>query len=116
MTAWLLKTVLESKFLLLLTFLPFNFFSCRMADFNPSPLKHFVLAKKRITAIFEELLDYVTEGTTFVEGWLLLKGIGNFSFCNSLKKVKDQTVSFLAQNKHCLRMFQHYVGIVDFVR
>ncbi|XP_020654710.3 mitofusin-1 [Pogona vitticeps] len=38
-----------------------------MADFNPSPLKHFVLAKKRITAIFEELLDYVTEGTNFVE-------------------------------------------------
>ncbi|XP_034990044.1 mitofusin-1 [Zootoca vivipara] len=41
--------------------------SCIMADTNPSPLKHFVLAKKTITAIFEELLDYVTEGTHFVE-------------------------------------------------
>ncbi|KAM6443515.1 mitofusin-1 isoform 2-T4 [Liasis olivaceus] len=38
-----------------------------MADFNPSPLKHFVLAKKKITAIFEELLNYVTEGANFVE-------------------------------------------------
>nr|XP_056705538.1 mitofusin-1 [Euleptes europaea] len=37
-----------------------------MADTNPSPLKHFVLAKKKITAIFEQLLDYVTEGTDFV--------------------------------------------------
>uniref|UniRef100_A0A8C9ET06 Mitofusin 1 n=1 Tax=Pavo cristatus TaxID=9049 RepID=A0A8C9ET06_PAVCR len=32
-----------------------------------SPLKHFVLAKKTITAIFEQLLDYVTEGAAFVE-------------------------------------------------
>lgn len=39
-----------------------------MADTNSSPLKHFVLAKKKITAIFEQLLDYVTEGTHFVEG------------------------------------------------
>ncbi|XP_066475705.1 mitofusin-1 [Tiliqua scincoides] len=38
-----------------------------MADANSSPLKHFVLAKKKITAIFEQLLDYVTEGTHFVE-------------------------------------------------
>ncbi|XP_063162494.1 mitofusin-1 isoform X2 [Candoia aspera] len=38
-----------------------------MADCNPSPLKHFVLAKKKITAIFEELLSYVTEGASFVE-------------------------------------------------
>ncbi|XP_048361855.1 mitofusin-1 isoform X1 [Sphaerodactylus townsendi] len=37
-----------------------------MADTNPSPLKHFVLAKKKITAIFEQLLDYITEGTDFV--------------------------------------------------
>lgn len=40
-----------------------------MADLNTSPLKHFVLAKKTITAIFEELLNFVTEGANFVEGW-----------------------------------------------
>ncbi|XP_070801421.1 mitofusin-1 [Pituophis catenifer annectens] len=38
-----------------------------MADLNTSPLKHFVLAKKTITAIFEELLNFVTEGANFVE-------------------------------------------------
>uniref|UniRef100_A0A670ZS04 Mitofusin 1 n=1 Tax=Pseudonaja textilis TaxID=8673 RepID=A0A670ZS04_PSETE len=42
-------------------------FSSIMADSNTSPLKHFVLAKKTITAIFEELLNFVTEGANFVE-------------------------------------------------
>lgn len=42
--------------------------SCTMAEATVSPLKHFVLAKKTITAIFDQLLDYVTEGATFVEG------------------------------------------------
>uniref|UniRef100_A0A663MMP7 Mitofusin 1 n=1 Tax=Athene cunicularia TaxID=194338 RepID=A0A663MMP7_ATHCN len=40
---------------------------CIMAEATVSPLKHFVLAKKTITAIFDQLLDYVTEGATFVE-------------------------------------------------
>ncbi|KAM9275108.1 mitofusin-1 isoform 3-T6 [Cariama cristata] len=38
-----------------------------MAEATVSPLKHFVLAKKTITAIFDQLLDYVTEGAAFVE-------------------------------------------------
>jgi len=41
-----------------------------MAEAAVSPLKHFVLAKKTITAIFDQLLDYVTEGAAFVEGEL----------------------------------------------
>lgn len=41
-----------------------------MAEPSVSPLKHFVLAKKTITAIFDQLLDYVTEGAAFVEGEL----------------------------------------------
>ncbi|XP_027441708.1 mitofusin-1 isoform X2 [Zalophus californianus] len=32
-----------------------------------SPLKHFVLAKRAITAIFDQLLEFVTEGSHFVE-------------------------------------------------
>uniref|UniRef100_A0A8C9RX49 Mitofusin 1b n=1 Tax=Scleropages formosus TaxID=113540 RepID=A0A8C9RX49_SCLFO len=32
-----------------------------------SPLKHFVLAKKKIVAVFENLLEYVKEGSEFVE-------------------------------------------------
>nr|XP_026647869.1 mitofusin-1 isoform X2 [Zonotrichia albicollis] len=38
-----------------------------MAEASVSPLKHFVLAKKTITAIFDRLLEYVTEGAAFVE-------------------------------------------------
>lgn len=41
-----------------------------MAEASVSPLKHFVQAKKTITAIFDQLLDYVTEGAAFVEGEL----------------------------------------------
>lgn len=36
-----------------------------------SPLKHFVLAKKAITEIFDQLLEFVTEGSHFVEGEFL---------------------------------------------
>ncbi|KAF6120335.1 mitofusin 1 [Phyllostomus discolor] len=32
-----------------------------------SPLKHFVLAKKAITVIFDQLLEFVTEGSYFIE-------------------------------------------------
>ncbi|XP_016073552.1 PREDICTED: mitofusin-1 isoform X1 [Miniopterus natalensis] len=32
-----------------------------------SPLKHFVLAKKAITAIFDQLLEFVIEGSHFIE-------------------------------------------------
>ncbi|XP_029471643.1 mitofusin-1 isoform X2 [Rhinatrema bivittatum] len=38
-----------------------------MEQLSPSPLKHFVQAKKTITAIFEQLLGYATEGAEFVE-------------------------------------------------
>ena len=33
-----------------------------------SPLKHFVLAKKKISDVFEQLLQYVKESSEFVEG------------------------------------------------
>uniref|UniRef100_A0A8C0J204 Mitofusin 1 n=1 Tax=Chelonoidis abingdonii TaxID=106734 RepID=A0A8C0J204_CHEAB len=44
-----------------------NKHGCIMAETTASPLKHFVLAKKTITSIFNQLLDYVTEGESFVE-------------------------------------------------
>lgn len=33
-----------------------------------SPLKRFVLAKKKIGEVFEQLLNYVQEGSQFVKG------------------------------------------------
>lgn len=37
-----------------------------LGDF--SPLKHFVVAKKKIGDVFEQLLDYVKESSEFVSG------------------------------------------------
>lgn len=36
-----------------------------------SPLKHFVVAKKTISDVFEQLLNYVKETSEFVEGKIL---------------------------------------------
>lgn len=50
-----------------------------LGDF--SPLKHFVLAKKKIGDVFEQLLNYVEESSEFVAGevfWLLLDWNGAF--------------------------------------
>lgn len=33
-----------------------------------SPLKHFVVAKKKISEVFEQILNYVKETSAFVEG------------------------------------------------
>lgn len=35
-----------------------------------SPLKHFVVAKKTVSDLFEQLLNYVTETCEFVEGMM----------------------------------------------
>lgn len=39
-----------------------------------SPLKHFVVAKKTISDVFEQLLHYVKETSEFVEGERSLPG------------------------------------------
>ncbi|KAF7651482.1 hypothetical protein LDENG_00110660 [Lucifuga dentata] len=39
-------------------------------DVDPSPLRHFVVAKRLITTIFDELLDFVKDDSSFVdEAW-----------------------------------------------
>ncbi|XP_048460553.1 mitofusin-2-like [Rhincodon typus] len=38
-----------------------------MADTSSSPLKHFVQAKKKINTIFDQLLEYVNEGASFIK-------------------------------------------------
>ncbi|XP_069053650.1 mitofusin-1b isoform X2 [Lepisosteus oculatus] len=38
-----------------------------MEQGDQSPLKHFVLAKRKISSIFQQLLDYVNEGAAFLE-------------------------------------------------
>lgn len=45
-----------------------------------SPLKHFVLAKKKISEVFQQLLNYVEETAEFVEGERVLITGRSFSF------------------------------------
>ncbi|XP_033505437.2 mitofusin-1 [Epinephelus lanceolatus] len=41
-----------------------------MDDVDPSPLRRFVVAKRSITSIFDQLLDFVKDGSAFVdEAW-----------------------------------------------
>lgn len=42
-----------------------------MDQSDRSPLKRFVLAKKQIGEVFEQLLTYVQEGSEFVKGMKL---------------------------------------------
>uniref|UniRef100_A0A668RS89 Dynamin-type G domain-containing protein n=2 Tax=Oreochromis aureus TaxID=47969 RepID=A0A668RS89_OREAU len=43
---------------------------CVMDAINPSPLRRFVIAKHSITSIFDQLLDFVKDGSAFVdEAW-----------------------------------------------
>lgn len=46
-----------------------------MEPSDPSPLKRFVQAKKKIGEVFEQLLVYVQEGTEFVKGKLNLNSV-----------------------------------------
>ncbi|XP_030072750.1 mitofusin-1 [Microcaecilia unicolor] len=48
-----------------------------MEQSSASPLKHFVQAKKTITAIFEQLLNYATAGAEFVEATFMNPELGN---------------------------------------
>uniref|UniRef100_A0AAQ5XQS9 Dynamin-type G domain-containing protein n=1 Tax=Amphiprion ocellaris TaxID=80972 RepID=A0AAQ5XQS9_AMPOC len=43
---------------------------CVMDEVDPSPLRRFVIAKRSITSIFDQLLDFVKDGSAFVdEAW-----------------------------------------------
>lgn len=42
-----------------------------------SPLKHFVVAKKKISEVFEHLLNYVKETSEFVEGEMVCLSSGS---------------------------------------
>lgn len=52
-----------------------------MEEKGVSPLKHFVQAKKAITSIFDQLVEYVSDGVTFVEGEFSLR---SFNICFGL--------------------------------
>ncbi|OCT80747.1 mitofusin 1 L homeolog isoform X1 [Xenopus laevis] len=59
-----------------------------MEEASVSPLKHFVLAKKAITSIFDQLVEYVSEGVTFVEATFQNPELNNVSTEDDLKKIQ----------------------------
>ncbi|NP_001088450.1 mitofusin 1 S homeolog isoform X2 [Xenopus laevis] len=59
-----------------------------MEEASVSPLKHFVLAKKAITSIFDQLVEYVNEGVTFVEETFQNPELQNVSTEDDVKKIQ----------------------------
>lgn len=53
-----------------------------------SPLKHFVLAKKKISDVFEQLLQYVKESSEFVEETCQNKALENLASQNQKKQIQ----------------------------
>lgn len=51
---------------------------------NCSPLKHFVLAKKKIGDVFEQLLNYVEASSQFVKGEIKWTAYLKFLWSNQI--------------------------------
>ncbi|XP_063056827.1 mitofusin-1-like isoform X2 [Engraulis encrasicolus] len=56
-----------------------------------SPLKHFVLAKKKISDVFEQLLKYVEESAQFVEGTCTDASLEHVSSRDQLDQIQSYT-------------------------
>ncbi|KAM4772080.1 mitofusin-1 [Rhinophrynus dorsalis] len=59
-----------------------------MDEASVSPLKHFVQAKKAITSIFQQLVEYVGDGVTFVEATFTNSELKNVTTEDDLKKIQ----------------------------
>ncbi|XP_030647079.1 mitofusin-1b isoform X2 [Chanos chanos] len=58
---------------------------------DASPLKHFVVAKKKINDIFEQLLGYVQEGTEFVKDTCQNESLEHIASKDQLKQIEAYT-------------------------
>lgn len=63
-----------------------------MEQDDVSPLQHFVVAKRTISAMFQQLLEFVREGSDFVEG-----------------KKKWLTIAFVIDKYIALLLFKLYI-------
>uniref|UniRef100_A0A8C2INF4 Mitofusin 1b n=1 Tax=Cyprinus carpio TaxID=7962 RepID=A0A8C2INF4_CYPCA len=62
-----------------------------MEPSDPSPLKRFVQAKKKISEVFEQLLVYVQEGTEFVKETCSNESLENISNKTQLDQIEGYT-------------------------
>ncbi|CAB1324688.1 unnamed protein product [Coregonus sp. 'balchen'] len=75
------------------------------AQGNFSPLKHFVVAKKKICDVFEQLLEYVKEGSLFVEETCQNEALENIASHNQQEQIqayagKLQTIKDVLARRH----------------
>lgn len=62
-----------------------------MEQLDPSPLKRFVLAKKKISEVFEQLLVYVQEGCEFVKETCANESLENIANKDQLDEIESYT-------------------------
>ncbi|XDV51177.1 hypothetical protein PO909_020103, partial [Leuciscus waleckii] len=62
-----------------------------MEQSDRSPLKRFVLAKKKIGEVFEQLLDYVQEGSEFVKETSNNESLENIANRSQLNEIETYT-------------------------
>ncbi|XP_035267972.1 mitofusin-1b [Anguilla anguilla] len=62
-----------------------------MENGDISPLKRFVFAKKKISAVFEQLLDYVKEGSEFVEDTCRSEDLAQIATEDQLLQIQSYT-------------------------
>uniref|UniRef100_A0A8C1YCW5 Mitofusin 1b n=2 Tax=Cyprinus carpio TaxID=7962 RepID=A0A8C1YCW5_CYPCA len=67
------------------------FLSVEMEQTDPSPLKRFVQAKKKIGEVFEQLLVYVQEGSEFVKETCNNESLENISNRSQLDQIEAYT-------------------------
>uniref|UniRef100_A0A673GGR8 Mitofusin 1b n=1 Tax=Sinocyclocheilus rhinocerous TaxID=307959 RepID=A0A673GGR8_9TELE len=67
------------------------YFSVEMEQSDPSPLKRFVQAKKKIGEVFEQLLVYVQEGSEFVKETCNNESLENIANRSQLDQIEAYT-------------------------
>ncbi|KAM5163164.1 mitofusin-1 [Mantella aurantiaca] len=60
-----------------------------MDDTGVSPLKHFVQAKKSITSIFDQLVDYISDGVNYVEDTYKNLELKNITTEDDLREIQS---------------------------
>ncbi|KAJ8278330.1 hypothetical protein GJAV_G00086450 [Gymnothorax javanicus] len=75
----------------ILPFTVLNLTDGSMEDGDVSPLKRFGVAKKKISAVFEQLLEYVKEGSEFVEDTYRSEAVAQIATEDQLTQVRSYT-------------------------
>uniref|UniRef100_A0A6Q2X2L2 Dynamin-type G domain-containing protein n=1 Tax=Esox lucius TaxID=8010 RepID=A0A6Q2X2L2_ESOLU len=84
---------------------PANSYRMDSAQGDFSPLKRFVVAKKKISEVFEQLLEYVKEGTLFVQETCQNEALENIASLGQQEQIQEyfnklQTIKDVLARRH----------------